>query len=175
MDKKKDNTKLALSLVMCIIGMSLMAYASVPLYSIFCKLTGYGGTIQRSKTISLKKGTQKIRVVFDANVDQSLPWEFKPEQKSVELLVGENTLVFYSAKNLTNEPIIGTAVYNVTPHKAGLYFNKIQCFCFEEQLLKENQHVMMPVSFFIDPEITKDKDLEGIKEITLSYIFYRVG
>lgn len=173
MNHKKDNTKLALSLVMCIVGMTLLAYASVPLYSIFCKLTGYGGTTQRAKTISSKKSTQKIRVVFDANVDKNLPWEFKPEQKSVELLAGENTLVFYSAKNLSSEPIIGTAVYNVTPHKAGLYFNKIQCFCFEEQLLKENQHVMMPVSFFIDPEIAKDKDLEGIKEITLSYIFYR--
>lgn len=175
MAKKTANTKLALSLVMFIVGMVLLAYASVPLYSIFCKLTGYGGTVQRAQKTSLVKGTKKIRIVFDANTDKDLPWSFKPEQKSVDVFVGENALIFYSAKNLSNEQIVGTAIYNVTPHKAGLYFNKIQCFCFEEQLLEKNQHVMMPVSFFIDPEIENDKDLKDIREITLSYAFYRVG
>ena len=173
--KKTDNTKLALSLAMLVVGMALLAYASVPLYSIFCKLTGYGGTIQRAQTTSSTKGTKKIRVVFDANTHQDLPWSFKPEQKSVDVFIGENALVFYSAQNLSDTPIIGTAVYNVTPHRAGLYFNKIQCFCFEEQLLEAKQHIMMPVSFFIDPAIEKDGDLENIREITLSYTFYRVG
>lgn len=159
---------------MLIIGMSLLAYASVPLYSLFCKVTGYGGTVKKAKRVSLHKGTKRIRVRFDANVHTDLQWSFKPEQKFVELVTGENTLVFYAATNNTNKPSIGTAVYNVTPHKAGEYFNKIQCFCFEEQLLEPNQHVMMPVSFFIDPEIEKDSELQDLKEITLSYTFYKI-
>jgi len=173
--KQTDNTKLALSLAMFIVGMVLLAFASAPLYSIFCKVTGYGGTVQKAKKVSYTKGNKKILVVFDANIDKKLPWIFKPEQKSVEISVGENALIFYSATNLSHSPIIGTAVYNVTPHKAGLYFNKIQCFCFEEQLLEAKQHIMMPVSFFIDPAIENDKDLHNIKEITLSYTFYKIG
>jgi len=169
-----DNKRLALSLVMFITGMVLLAYASVPLYSIFCKLTGYGGTTQQAKTVSSVRGTKKIKVTFDSNIDKSLPWKFKPEQKSVEVLVGENALIFYSAENTTDMPSIGTAVYNVTPHKAGVYFNKIQCFCFEEQLLQPKQQIMMPVSFFIDPGIENDKELENLGEITLSYTFYGI-
>jgi cytochrome c oxidase assembly protein subunit 11 len=172
MSPDKDNIKLALSLAMLIVGMLLLTYASVPLYNIFCKLTGYGGTTQQAKIVSHTRGVKKIKVTFDSNIDSFLPWIFKPEQKSVELTVGENALIFYSATNLSNQPTMGTAVYNVTPHKAGLYFNKIQCFCFEEQLLQPNQSIMMPVSFFIDPEIEKDKDLENLQEITLSYTFY---
>jgi cytochrome c oxidase assembly protein subunit 11 len=171
---KHNNKSLALSLAMLLVGMLLLAYASVPLYSLFCKVTGYGGTVKRTKRVATHKGTKKIRVRFDSNVHTDLPWSFKPEQKSVELITGENTLVFYSATNNTNKPSIGTAVYNVTPHKAGAYFNKIQCFCFEEQLLEPKQHAMMPVSFFIDPEIEKDKELQDLKEITLSYTFYRI-
>ena len=171
---KQTNKNLALSLGMLLVGMMLLAYASVPLYSLFCKVTGYGGTVKRTKRVSTQKGTKKIRIRFDANVHTDLAWSFKPEQKSVELITGENTLVFYSAQNNTDKHSIGTAVYNVTPHRAGSYFNKIQCFCFEEQLLEPKQHVMMPVSFFIDPEIEKDKELQDLKEITLSYTFYKI-
>ncbi len=171
---KNDNSNFALSLVAIVVGMILLAYASVPIYNVFCKVTGYGGTTQRAKKTFSQLGTRRIKVTFDSNTGKELPWLFKPEQKEVSVITGENTLIFYSAENLTAEPIVGTAVYNVTPHKAGIYFNKIQCFCFEEQLLQGKQRVMMPVSFFIDPDIEKDPNLADVSEITLSYSFYKV-
>ncbi len=170
----KEDKKLASSLVMLIIGMSLLTYASVPLYAIFCKVTGYGGTTQISKNKTETIGRRKLKVRFDANVDPNLPWEFKPEQPEVNIITGENNLAFYFARNKSNKSIIGTAVYNITPHKAGKYFNKIQCFCFSEQLLAANQQMHMPVSFFIDPAFDKDKEMEDINTITLSYTFYEI-
>ena len=152
----------------------MLAYASVPLYSIFCKLTGFSGTVVTGKYVADRVGTKQIKIRFDANIDKDLPWIFKPEQQEVTVRVGENILVFYYAENLSNEDIIGTAVYNVTPHKAGAYFNKIQCFCFEEQLLKAGQKMPMPVSFFIDPDIETDPATSEVSTITLSYSFYRV-
>ena len=156
------------------VGMLAFSYAFVPLYNIFCKITGYGGTTQKAIETSHVIGTKKIKVRFDANVDPDLPWEFRPLQKMVEVTTGENALVFYFAKNKTDKPIIGTSVYNVTPFKAGAYFNKIQCFCFQEQLLNPGQEIMMPVSFFIDPEMDNDPNAKNVDEITLSYKFYRV-
>lgn len=171
---KSDNKKLALSLIMLIIGMSLLAYASVPLYNLFCKVTGYGGTTQIAKNRADHIGNRKLEIRFDANTSPDLPWEFKPEQNSVNVTTGENILVFYFAYNKSSQPIIGTAVYNVTPHKAGKYFNKIQCFCFSEQLLTPNQQVHMPVSFFIDPEFDNDPEMNDVNSITLSYSFFKV-
>jgi cytochrome c oxidase assembly protein subunit 11 len=166
--------KLGMSLFALALGMLMLAYASFPLYNLFCKVTGYGGTVQIAPTYSKEKGTKEITVSFDANVMPDLPWKFYPKQKEIKLKVGENALVFYYAENLSNEDIVGTAVYNVVPSKAGLYFNKIACFCFEEQILKAGEKAIMPVSFFVDPKFEKDPDLENINSITLSYSFFKI-
>ena len=158
MHKKINSSKLALSIILLVVGMVMLTFASVPLYNLFCKVTGYGGTTQYTAIASTKIGTKLIKVRFDANVDQNLPWAFKSEQNEAIIRVGENNLIFYTAENKTDKAIIGTAVYNVTPHKAAIYFNKIQCFCFEEQLLKPKQKMIMPVSFFIDAAIEDDKN-----------------
>jgi cytochrome c oxidase assembly protein subunit 11 len=153
--------------------MSLLAYASVPIYSLFCKVTGFGGTPKIGYLSSSKIGNRELLIKFDANVDSKLPWQFKPEQNEIKLITGQNVLVFYRAKNLSKEPIVGTAVYNITPEKVAKYFNKIQCFCFEEQLLKAGEEVSMPVTFFIDSELDNDPSVKDVKMITLSYSFYR--
>jgi cytochrome c oxidase assembly protein subunit 11 len=172
MEKNKKN--LTLSLMMLLISMFFISYASVPIYSLFCKVTGFGGTTQQSKIASTRIGKKHLTIRFDSNVAKDLPWNFIPKQKEVKIISGENVLVFYYVENLSNEDIIGTSVYNVTPHKAGKYFNKIHCFCFEEQLIKANEKVLMPVSFFIDPEIDKDPYLDDVNTITLSYSFFFV-
>ena len=174
MYKANDNNKLAFALVGLFFGMLLLAFASVPIYKIFCKATGTGGTTQRVQYSSKTVGTRNIKVKFDSNINDDLPWEFKTEQSDITVKTGQNALIFYSAKNLSDKPVIGTAVYNVTPHKAAIYFNKIQCFCFEEQLLKPGEKMAMPVSFFIDPELEQDKNLKDLTEITLSYSFFKV-
>ena len=173
-NNKQSSTKLALSIILIVVAMVMLTFASVPLYNLFCKVTGYGGTTKYSAVASSKVGTKLIKVRFDANVDRKLPWEFKPEQTEAVIRVGENNLVFYTAENKSDKPIVGTAIYNVTPHKAAIYFNKIQCFCFEEQLLKPKQKMIMPVSFFIDTDIENDPNLQDVDTITLSYIFYQV-
>ncbi len=172
MHKKVNSSKLMGSIFLLVIGMTMLTFASVPLYNIFCKVTGYGGTTKYAAQASTKLGKKLINVRFDANVDKNLPWNFKSEQNNAIVRVGENNLVFYSAENKSDKPIIGTAVYNITPHKAAIYFNKIQCFCFEEQLLKPQQKMIMPVSFFIDSAIEEDKNLQDVDTITLSYTFY---
>jgi cytochrome c oxidase assembly protein subunit 11 len=155
--------------------MGLLTLASVPIYNLFCKATGYGGTTQRvNPYIKVQKGTRKIRIEFDSNVDKNLPWRFVPKHRSADVITGENALVFYESENLSERDIIGTSVYNVTPQKAGKYFVKIHCFCFEEQLLKAGQKLLMPVSFFIDPEIENDPEMADIDRITLSYSFFKV-
>ena len=168
------NNKLAFSIVLLVVGMLLLSFASVPLYNLFCKVTGYGGTTRYSAKASSKVGKKFIKIRFDANVDRNLPWEFRAEQNEVTVKVGENNLIFYTAENKSDKNIIGTSVYNVTPHKAAIYFNKIQCFCFEEQLLKSKQRMVMPVSFFIDANIEDDPNLQDVDTITLSYTFYKV-
>jgi cytochrome c oxidase assembly protein subunit 11 len=169
-----NNAKLVCSIVLLIIGMIMLTFASVPLYNLFCKVTGYGGAVQRS-SYSKELGKKMIKVRFDANIEKNLPWDFKSQQSEVLVRVGENNLIFYSAENKTDKPIIGTSVYNVTPHKAAIYFKKIQCFCFEEQLLKAKQKMIMPVSFYIDSNIENDKNMQDVDTITLSYTFYQVG
>lgn len=172
--RNKQNTQVAISLLMLLLSMLILSFAAVPIYNIFCKVTGFGGTVQENVTGSLIKGHRTITVRFDANVDKNLPWDFKPKQKQVTITSGENNLIFYQAKNNSNNNIIGTAVYNVTPNKAGVYFNKIHCFCFEEQLLKAGQDVLMPVSFFIDAKFDSDPNMSDVDTITLSYSFFKV-
>ena len=157
------------------LGMLAMAYAAVPLYDLFCRVTGYGGTVQEASGPSEHMIDHKVMVRFDANVASGMPWKFKPVERSVELRLGENALVSYRAHNPTDKPVSGTATFNVTPEAAGRYFNKIECFCFIEQTLEPGASVDMPVSFFVDPELINDFDTKRIKEITLSYTFFRTG
>ena len=154
-------------------GMGGLAYASVPLYEIFCRVTGYGGTTQVAAVESNQVVERTIKIRFDANVNRALGWAFDPVMKSMDLRVGENALAFYQAENQGDDVIVGTATFNVTPDKAGLYFNKVDCFCFTEQVLKPGQRVDMPVSFFIDPAIVEDPNLDEVTTITLSYTFFR--
>lgn len=158
-------------LVVAMVGLS---YAAVPLYQLFCQVTGYGGTTQRAETMPDTVLDRKVTVRFDANTARGMGWEFKPVQRQIEIRVGESALAFYEAKNITGKRITGTATFNVTPEAAGVYFSKVDCFCFTEQTLEANQRVDMPVTFFIDPEIVKDRETKNIQEITLSYTFFPV-
>ena len=167
----RNNTVLV-SCLAVVIGMVGLAYASVPLYDMFCRVTGYGGTTQRAASAPTTVSDRIITVRFDTNTDRELPWTFQPEQRSVSVKVGENRLVFFRAVNNSDHPVVGHATFNVVPDRAGRYFNKIQCFCFTEQRLDPGQSVDMPVSFFIAPEILSDRDGAAINEITLSYTFY---
>ena len=168
----KSNTKVAVICGGVVLGMVGMAYAAVPLYAIFCQVTGFGGTTQKAEGPAAKVLDRKIAVEFDANVNRDLDWKFQPVQHRVEMKIGEEAIAFYRAENTSNRTVTGTAVFNVTPPLAGKYFNKIECFCFTEQTLKPGQTVDMPVTFFVDPEIVNDKDLQKLKTITLSYTFY---
>ena len=151
-----------------------LAYASVPLYDLFCKVTGYGGTTQRATLFDAEVTDRDMKVRFAANVHRDMPWEFAPEQVSQKLKVGEQGLAYYEVYNPTSKSITGTATYNVTPHKAGEYFAKIECFCFTEQTLKPGERMMMPVVYFIDPLIEEDRNLNEVTEVTLSYTFFVV-
>lgn len=153
-------------------GMIGVTYASAELYDLFCKVTGYGGTTQRVEQASARILDKKITVRFDANVAPSLPWEFHPVQRSVELKIGETAKVSYTATNIFSVPARGTATFNVTPELAGAYFNKLECFCFTDTELKPGQTLEMPVVFFIDPEIVNEPDLKKLDTITLSYTFF---
>ena len=133
----------------------------------------YGGTTRVSETVSGTAIDRQVTVRFDATVNPALDWEFRPAQQLLQLRAGENALAFYSARNRGSAPVVGTATFNVTPDKAGQYFNKVECFCFTEQVLQPGQQVDMPVSFFIDPEIDEDPNLDGVGTITLSYTFFR--
>jgi cytochrome c oxidase assembly protein subunit 11 len=149
-----------------------LAYASVPLYSIFCKVTGFGGTPQVATSAPASASPIMMTVRFDSNVSSELGWTFHAAQQTQSLKLGEQVLAHYEAVNTSNETKTGTAVFNVTPPEAGIFFNKIECFCFTEQTLKAGERVMMPVSYFIDPAIMDDPDTKAIREITLSYTFY---
>lgn len=166
------NRRMAWNLLAIVVGMVMLSYASVPLYRLFCQVTGFGGTTQRALTAPTQVFDRTITVYFNADIDPHLPWEFKPGEREVTVRVGENRLTHFVAKNKLERPLSGTAVYNVTPHKAGQYFHKIQCFCFEEQTLTAHQQVNMPVSFFVDPAIMDDPNMKDVTTITLSYTFF---
>ena len=157
-------------------GMGGLGYASVPLYRMFCQVTGFAGTTQKSENGvapgAIAGKTMSIR--FDANHTNALPWMFKPEANTANVTIGEREMAFFVAKNLSDKPITGAASYNVSPASAGAYFTKIQCFCFTQQTLQPGQEVRMPVIYYVDPAILKDMDAREISEITLSYTFYPV-
>lgn len=155
-------------------GMVGLSYAAVPLYQLFCQVTGFGGTTQRAEAPDGNMGKRKFTVRFDSNVNPALKWHFKPTQRAVEVKSGQHALAFYEARNTSKEVTMGTATFNVTPQEAGAYFSKVECFCFTEQTLKSNESISMPVSFFIDPDIEKDENLASITTITLSYTFFPV-
>jgi cytochrome c oxidase assembly protein subunit 11 len=169
----QKNTRTALWMGLIAAAMVGLAFASVPLYRMFCSLTGFGGTPLRAERAPGAIAGQ-VGVRFDANVHPGLPWRFEPEQTRVRVAPGAQTKIFYRATNLSARTITGQAAYNVSPDQVGKYFKKIQCFCFSEQTLKPGQTVDMPVLFFVDPAIAKDPDTRNIDEITLSYTFYPV-
>jgi len=172
MPSNPDHRRHALALAGMVAGMAMLAFASVPLYRLFCQVTGFGGATRTALTAPLKMYDRVITVRFNADTDPNLPWQFTPLLKEVKVKVGENRLIAYRAKNITGEATRGNATYNVTPNEAGKYFNKIQCFCFQEQHLGPHEEANMPVSFFIDPAILDDPDLRDLQNITLSYTFF---
>jgi cytochrome c oxidase assembly protein subunit 11 len=163
----------ALLAVLGIAFMTALAWASVPLYRLFCQVTGLNGTTQIGEAAPGAVGAQ-VRVDFDANVSPRLPWRFRPEQASDTVAVGARDMAFFEARNLSDRPITGTATFNVTPAQAGKYFTKIECFCFTQQTLKPGERVRMPVIFFVDPKMLDDPDARDVQNITLSYTFYPV-
>ena len=169
--KPTRNTALALALVCVPFGMLGLAYASVPLYRLFCQVTGYGGTTQRADTGADRMLEREIVVQFDANVS-GLPWSFKPEVPQVRVKLGETAVVNFLAENMGVQPTVGTATFNVQPDTAGMYFNKIECFCFVEQALAPGQRIAMPVQFFVSPDLAEDRHLKATHTITLSYTFF---
>jgi cytochrome c oxidase assembly protein subunit 11 len=166
------NARIAWTLVAVVGGMLGLAYAAVPLYEAFCKATGFGGTPLVAQEGERPVIGRAVTVRFDSNVDPNLAWRFEPVQREVKVKLGEEKLVFFRATNVSQRPIVGTATYNVTPERTAGWFNKIQCFCFTEQLLKPGQSVDMPVVFFVDAEMAKDRRYDDIRTITLSYTFY---
>ena len=171
-DRKNRRTALvAASVAASMLG---LAYASVPLYALFCQVTGFGGTTQRADAAPETSSERAITIRFDANTAGSLGWSFNPEQLETKVKLGEQGMAFYRATNTSKKTVTGTAVFNVTPISAGIYFNKIQCFCFTEQTLAPGESVEMPVVFFVDPAIADDADTKLIDTITLSYTFYPV-
>lgn len=162
---------LAALLALAMVG---LAFASVPLYRLFCQVTGFGGTPMRAEEVdkALKPTGKLIQVRFDANTNSALPWRFQPERNVETVGIGARRMAFYTARNLGDRPVTGTATFNVTPAKAGQYFVKIDCFCFQEQLLRPGEEVRMPVVYYVDSKILDDPDASRIEEITLSYTFF---
>ncbi len=154
--------------------MGSLAWASVPFYDWFCRVTGFGGVTNVAESASDVILDETIKVRFDASLERDMPWTFKPEVREVEIRIGETGLAFYEAHNPLDVPIAGQASYNVTPYEAGRFFDKIECFCFTEQVLQPGETVMMPVSFFVDPAIVDDREGKYIHTITLSYTFYQI-
>ncbi len=166
------NSRVVFRLVALVVTMGALAWAAVPFYSWFCRTTGYGGTTNVAAQGSDVVLDRTILVRFDANVAKGMDWQFKPMQREMTLKIGETGLAFYEAYNPTDRVIAGTAAYNVAPDTAGYYFDKIQCFCFTEQVLQPGERIEMPVSFYVDPEIATNPDTARIEAITLSYTFY---
>ncbi len=172
--QRKGRIRLTVAALTPVIALMVTLVAfSVPLYRLFCAATGFGGTTQRADAATGAVGDRAITVRFSTDVAPGLPWRFEPEQREVRVHLGEEKLVFFSAENLTDEPIVGHATFNVTPAKVGLYFKKIQCFCFDEERLGARQKVEMPVDFFVDPALASDPGAREVDTITLSYTFFR--
>lgn len=168
----RRNRTVAAAVIGCLVLMIGASYAAVPLYRIFCQVTGYGGTTQRAEGNANGVIDRVVTVRFDANVNNALPWRFGPEKRSVTLRMGETMQVAYLAENLGSGPTVGTSVFNVTPLEAGAYFNKVECFCFTETTLEPGGTLEMPVVFFVDPAIVDDPGMKNFDTITLSYTFF---
>lgn len=174
-DLARRNNRVAAYALAGALAMLGLGYASVPLYRLFCQVTGFGGTTQKAtdaQAAGIKVSPVQISVRFDGNVDPGLPWAFAPEQVTQRVHLGARTMAIYTAKNLSDRPITGRASFNVSPDAAGRFFNKIECFCFTEQTLQPGQEVRMPVIYYVDPAMLDDVDAKAIKQITLSYVFY---
>ncbi|KAF4376081.1 hypothetical protein CsatB_001290 [Cannabis sativa] len=182
--KEQRSKKMLYYLTALVFAMVGCSYAAVPLYRRFCQATGYGGTVQRRESVEEKISrhakdgtvtTREIVVQFNADVADGMQWKFIPTQREVRVKPGESALAFYTAENRSSTPITGVSTYNVTPMKAAVYFNKIQCFCFEEQRLLPGEQIDMPVFFYIDPEFETDPRMDGINNLILSYTFFKVS
>lgn len=158
-----------------VVFMGALAWAAVPMYDWFCRVTGYGGTTNAATSGSDVVLDKTIKIRFDASLERDMPWEFKPMQKQMEVRIGETGLAFYEAYNPSEVAVAGTASYNVAPYSAGSYFTKIDCFCFTEQVLQPGERVVMPVTFYVDPEIVSDMEAKYAKSITLSYTFHQTS
>ncbi len=167
------NLRVVLLLGGLVAGMTGLVAASVPLYRLFCQVTGYGGTTQRADEASAVVADRTMTVRFNADVNGGLPWAFQPAQREMRLAIGETGLAFYRARNLSDRAIVGTATFNVTPQKAGRYFSKIDCFCFTEQRLEPGATADLPVTFFVDPAVLDDPNMANVRTITLAYTFFR--
>ncbi len=170
---KRSNTFLAGGLAAVMAGMAGLSFAAVPLYRMFCEATGYAGTPQTRGAAGPGATAGGMLVRFNANTSPGLPWRFTPGQAAAAVKLGEDRLAFYVGRNQSAQAVTGTATYNVTPEKAGRYFHKTQCFCFDEQTLTPGQEMDFPLSFWVDPAIAIDPDTRGVREITLSYTFFR--
>ena len=175
------NQRFLLYLVSASVGVVGLAYAAVPLYKIFCQTTGYGGTTQSapgSSNMVAKQsvlGGRRICIRFNADTSDAMPWKFQPQCREMYVVPGETALAFFTAENQTSQAAVGVSSYNVTPFKAGVYFHKIQCFCFEEQVLGADEKVDMPVFFFVDPAFLEDPHMNNVNQIILSYTMHRSG
>lgn len=156
-----------------VVGMTGLAFAAVPLYDAFCKVTGFGGTTQEAAAAPAQALDRRIEVRFDSNIAPGLPIEFAPSQISETLRIGETGLAFYRVRNLSDQAVVARATYNVTPHIAGQYFAKLECFCFQDRTLAPGEEAELPVVYFVDPELVSDPDTAGINTLTLSYTFFR--
>jgi cytochrome c oxidase assembly protein subunit 11 len=173
--QQRSNTRTAIIALSIALGMLGLGYASVPLYRIFCQVTGYGGTTRRvdaSQAATVKDSGRTISIRFDANVERDMPWEFKPLQRTDTVSIGARDMALFWAKNDSDKTITGTASFNVEPEQAAKYFNKIQCFCFTEQTLGPGEQIRMPVLYYVDPAILDDPDNKDVEQITLSYTFH---
>lgn len=166
------NRKIAIIAAAAPLLMFGAAFAGVPLFKLFCETTGYGGTTKVATKAADKIIDRNIKVRFDSNVSQEVPWEFKPSKREINLKLGENALAFYTIKNNGTKPITAIANYNVTPHKAAIYFAKLECFCFTNQTLQAGESLELPVIFYVDPRLAEDRTTKDVTEVTLSYTFY---
>ncbi len=171
---QRANARVAAGVFAIVAFMVGLSFAAVPLYDLFCRVTGYGGTTQRSEAApdAGRVSDREIRVRFNADTAPGLEWDFRPRTRSVTVKVGQEGLIFYTAANAGASATEGTALYNVTPQKVGAYFAKVQCFCFEEQVLASGESMEMPVQFYVDPALLDDPDMDDVHTITLSYTFF---
>ena len=171
-DLIRKNQRMGLIVMAVVVGMVGMSFAAVPLYSLFCRVTGFGGTTQVAQSLPDHILDREVIIKFNASTARDMIWKFSPEQREITVKLGQKGLTAYSAYNPSDNSTVGTAIYNVTPLKAGKYFHKIQCFCFDEQVLEARQHASMPVMFYVDPSMDDDPDMRDVHSITLSYTFF---